>query len=57
MFLLLLPGTDSREPIEQKKVDWDFAQNELYLKKNELEKQMMEERERKMKEEAEAILQ
>lgn len=44
MFLLLLPGTDPREPIEEKKVDWDYAQNELYLKKNELERQMMEER-------------
>ena len=56
MFLVLLPGTASREDTEEKKVDWDYAQTELYLKKNILEKQQMEEKEKKMREEAEAIL-
>lgn len=35
MFLILLPGTKSREEgVEEMQIDWDFAQNELYLKKN-----------------------
>ena len=49
MFLVLLPGFEQRTETDEKKVDWDFAQNELYLKKNILEKQQMEERERKMR--------
>lgn len=52
MFLLLLPGGETREEKDERKIDWDFAQNELYLKKNELEKQQMEEKERRMREEA-----
>ena len=27
MFLVLIPGTEPREETEQKKVDWDYAQN------------------------------
>lgn len=56
MFLLLLPETESRDPVEQKKIDWDFAQNELYLKKEIIEREQNEEKERKIKEETEAIL-
>lgn len=56
MFLVLLPGFEQRTETDEKKVDWDFAQNELYLKKNILEKQQMEERERKMRQEAQAVL-
>jgi hypothetical protein len=33
MFLVLLPNTPPREEVEEHKLDWDFAQNELYLKK------------------------
>lgn len=33
MFIVVIPNTEVREPIEEKKIDWDFAQNELYLKK------------------------
>jgi hypothetical protein len=33
IFLLLLPGTPPREETEEQAIDWDFAQNELYLKK------------------------
>ena len=56
MFLVLLPGYPVREEVEEKKIDWEFAQNELYLKKSQLEKQAMEEREKKMREDAEAML-
>jgi len=34
MFLLFLPGTPTRtEESDESKLTWDFAQNELYLKK------------------------
>ncbi len=56
MFLVLLPGHPSREEVDEKKIDWQYAQNELYLKKSQIEKQIQEEREKKMREEAEAIL-
>jgi hypothetical protein len=41
MFLVLIPNNEPREDTEAKKVDWDYAQNELYLKKGLLEKQQM----------------
>lgn len=51
MFVMMVPGGEVREGSEEKQqIDWDFAQNELYLKKNEIEKQVMEERERKLRE-------
>ena len=56
IFLVLLPGTAPREAVEEKEISWDSAQNELYLKKELLEKQQMEERERKIKEESEEVL-
>lgn len=43
MFLVLIPSTTPREEVEEKKIDWDYAQNELYLKKSEIERQKMEE--------------
>jgi hypothetical protein len=36
IFLLLLPGSAAREEFEEHVIDWDFAQNELYLKKESL---------------------
>ncbi len=36
IFLLLLPGNNPREEIDDAAIDWDFAQNELYLKKESL---------------------
>ena len=33
MFLAIIPDTEPREEVDERKVDWDFAQNELYLKK------------------------
>lgn len=52
----MLPGTPPREEIDEKMIDWDFAQNELYLKKESLEKELNEEKERKLKEETDFIL-
>jgi len=37
-------------------IDWDFAQNELYLKKESLERELVEEKERKLKEETDLML-
>lgn len=56
IFLVLLPGTPPREEIDEKTINWDSAQNELYLKKELVEKQQMEEREKKIKEESEEML-
>jgi pSer/pThr/pTyr-binding forkhead associated (FHA) protein len=56
IFLLLLPGTLPRAEIDEKAVDWDFAQNELYLKKESIEREINEEKERKLKEETAAVL-
>lgn len=44
MFLVLLPGYPAREEVDEKKIDWEYAQNELYLKKSQIEKQIQEER-------------
>lgn len=44
MFLVMIPDTKAREQTDEKKVNWDFAQNELYLKKGQIEKEQMEER-------------
>jgi len=33
IFLILIPGALPREEIDEKNIDWDYAQNELYLKK------------------------
>jgi hypothetical protein len=33
IFLIVLPETEPREEIDEKSIDWDYAQNELYLKK------------------------
>ena len=33
MFVVMLPGSDPREEIEEKAIDWEFAQKELYLKR------------------------
>lgn len=48
----MIPSTEPREEIDEKEIGWDSAQNELYLKKEQVEKQQMEERERKIKEES-----
>jgi hypothetical protein len=56
IFLIMIPGNSPREEVDEKSINWDFAQNELYLKKELVEKQQMEERERKIKEESEEIL-
>ncbi len=50
IFLVLLPGTQPRDEIDEKSINWDWGQNELYLKKELVEKQQMEEREKKIKE-------
>lgn len=55
MFLFVSPGGTSRsEELTEAQLNWDFAQNELYLKKEVIEKQQAEEKERRVKEEAEA---
>lgn len=56
MFIVVIPGEEPREEIEESKIDWDYAQNELYLKKELIEREQNEERERKIKEEAELLL-
>lgn len=56
IFLIMIPFTAAREEVEEKEISWDSAQNELYLKKELVEKQQMEERERKIKEESEEML-
>ena len=62
MFIVIIPDTKPRMgmneelPVEEKNVDWEFAQNELYLKKEKIEQKQIEERERKIKEETEAML-
>lgn len=56
MFVVVIPGHDPREEIEESKIDWDYAQNELYLKKELIEREQNEERERKIKEDAELKL-
>ena len=33
MFVVIIPGTDPREEIDEKTIDWEYAQNELYLRK------------------------
>lgn len=34
MFVVLIPGTNARNPdLDEKTIDWDYAQNELYLRK------------------------
>jgi hypothetical protein len=38
MFIAMLPSTEPRQEIDERTIDWDFAQNELYLKKETLEK-------------------
>jgi hypothetical protein len=50
IFLVILPQTKPREEVEEGAINWDFGQNELYLKKELAEKQQMEEREKKIKE-------
>ena len=49
MFVVVIPGTDPREEIQQIKIDWDYAQNQLYLKKELIEREQNQERERKIK--------
>lgn len=56
MFVVQIPGGERREDIDVKGIDWDYAQNELYLRKEMIEKEQMEEKERKIKEQTEAIL-
>lgn len=56
MFLVLIPETDPRGEVDEKAIDWDFAQNELYLKKEQIEQKVNEEKERKIKEETQAIM-
>jgi hypothetical protein len=56
IFLILIPGALPREEIDEKNIDWDYAQNELYLKKESIEREINEEKERKLKEETDAIL-
>lgn len=53
---MILPTTKPREEVEEGAISWDFGQNELYLKKELAEKQQMEEREKKIKEESEEHL-
>ena len=52
IFLLLLPDEEPREKMEEKGVTWDFAQKELYLKQEEIERHQQEEKEKKLKQEA-----
>ena len=33
MFLVVIPDTKPRDNVDENKIDWEFAQNELYLKK------------------------
>ena len=33
MFVVVIPGGESRTDRDISEIDWDFAQNELYLKK------------------------
>lgn len=42
IFLVVLPGSEPREEVDEAVVDWDFAQNELYLKKETAEKELNE---------------
>jgi hypothetical protein len=42
MFLVILPGIESRDSIDEKQIDWEYAQNELFLKKELLEKEQNE---------------
>ena len=51
MFIVVIPDTQSRQEWEEPKLDWDFAQNQLYLKKETIEKEALEEKERKIKQE------
>ena len=56
LFLVLIPETKPRDDVDEKTIDWDYAQNELYLKKESLEREQNEEKERKIKEETMAIV-
>ena len=57
MFIVSLPGRKPREEgMEEKTIDWEYTQNELYLKKEIMEREAVEERERKIKEQTQAIL-
>ena len=49
--MVIIPGTESRDAIDESLVDWEYAQNELYLKKENIEKEALEEVEKKIKEE------
>lgn len=52
MFVVLVPGTEMRNPdVDVNILDWEYAQNELYLRKELIEKEQMEEVERKRKKE------
>jgi hypothetical protein len=44
IFLVILPQAKPREEVEEGAINWDFGQNELYLKKDLAEKQQMDER-------------
>ena len=44
MFVVVIADTKPREEIDEAKLDWDFAQNELYLKKQTIEKGLIEEK-------------
>lgn len=52
-----MPDTKPRQEIDEKIIDWDFAQNELYLKKESQQKEANELKEKKLREETDLILQ
>ena len=41
MFLVILPDTPMRDGVESSQIDWDFAQNELYLRKESAEREII----------------
>ena len=43
-FIVIIPDSEPREQIEEQKVDWEYAQNEIYLTKEQIEKEQNEER-------------
>ena len=44
MFVVQIPGGEKRDDIDVKTIDWDYAQNQLYLRKEMIEKEQMEEK-------------